>query len=85
MLGVGSKLFFFNPTGQGKSARTKMVVRCSLDGGRTLSDDAYKVTSTSVGGYSGMAPTGSKSTPLLLGWGDTTNVFVERIDTGWCH
>ena len=85
LLGIGNKVFFFNPTGQGKHARTKMMARCSLDGGRTLSEEAYAVTSTSVGGYSQMAPTGSTKKPLLIGWGDTTNVFVERIDTDWCH
>ena len=85
LLGIGKAVFYFNPTGQGKKARTKMEVRCSLDGGRTLSGEAYAVTSTSKGGYSQMAPTGSTKKPLLIGWGDTTNVFVERIDTDWCH
>lgn len=91
MTNIRNKLFFFNPTGQGHDARTKMAVRCSLDGGKTW-PKSYHVTKTDDGGYSDLIQVENRDNNiLLLAWGyadDKTgnrNMHVEHIDIKWCE
>lgn len=90
MTNIGDKLFFFNPTGQGDDARTKMAVRCSSDGGLTW-PSKYDVQETDDGGYSDLIYVeNGKGNHLLLAWGymeqktNMRNIHLEHIDLKWC-
>ena len=92
---IDNKLFFLNPTGQGDDARTKMVVRCSLDHGKTW-PKSYHVTSTTSGGYSDLIRVNVNNDKILMiGWGyhpdgnvhdpnSHTNIQIEHIAIDWC-
>ena len=91
---IDNRLFFFNPSGQGKDARTKMVVRCSHDHG-THWHHSYPITSTDQGGYSDMLHVyhQKEGKTLMLAWGynkndesqpPDRNIYIEHIDTKWC-
>ena len=95
MTNIDNKLFFLNPTGQGDDARTKMVVRCSLDHGKTW-PKSYHVTSTTSGGYSDLIRVNVNNDKILMiGWGyhpdgnvhdpnSHTNIQIEHIAIDWC-
>ena len=86
MTNVGGALFFLNPGGEGKDARTGMQVHCSKDSGKSWGA-SYNVSATHDGGYSDLVYMRDKQkNSLLLGFqnGANSNILTVAIGTAWC-
>ena len=79
---VPRRLFFSEPIGP---KRIGLVVRCSLDGGKTWPYSKAVTSPGAVAAYSSMrfVPSHEKK-PLLIVWEDKPNMRFTRISTGWC-